>query len=687
MAKMGIGLALIVLPHANGAGPALSSEKLNSAVDSASRTLFERAAPQGSGIDLVQHFPTNPTLDMLQDQRSGAGVCIGDYDLDGKADIYITNYDRGNRLYRNLGHWRFEDVTHKARVSGAGRWCGGATFADVDNDGDLDLYVCVFGAANLLYVNQGDGTFREEAKAFGLDFAGASVMAAFGDYDRDGLLDAYLVTGRLTLEKNHRVPSSSREAFQRGAIEATSDGKIRVSPAYRELFAAISKGDGRSELIIAGQTDYLFHNSAARRFTVVNEAAGISGYHIGLAALWWDYNEDGFPDLYVSNDYKGPDQLYRNNGNGTFSDITPNALPAVPWSSMGSDIADINNDQRIDLFATDMSGSTHARRLLNYSEPEKDRWFLLRAHPPQYRRNMLFVNTGMDRFLELAYLAGLDSTDWTWSPKFGDLDNDGWTDLFIANGMSRDFINREQVDSLARNSGWIRAPVLREANFAFRNRGDFRFENVGQPWGLDHVSASYGAALADLDRDGDLDLVVNNFDEPISVFRNTGSAGHRLLIRLKGKASNAWGIGATVQVQTAGHIQTHYLTLARGFMSANEPLVHFGLGNHASVAMLHVRWPSGREQSFEGLEADRFYTITEPDEVLQKKTSPPRQPPLFAATQPPAGAVHREREFDDFARQPLLPYRLSRLGPGVACADVDGDGDDDFYLGGAAGQS
>lgn len=679
-------LALLVLWLANAASAAVSSVRLNPPAYSSSRTLFERVSAEESGIDLVQRFPANPTLEMLEDQRSGAGVCIGDYDLDGHPDVYITNYDQGNRLYRNLGKWRFEDVTDKARVSGEGRWCGGATFADVDNDGDLDLYVCVFGAANLLYVNQGDGTFREEAKAFGLDFAGASVMAAFGDYDRDGLLDAYLVTGRLTLERNHRVPSSSREAFKRGAIELTPDGKIRVSPAYREWFAVISKGEGRSELIIAGQADYLFRNSAARKFTNVNEAAGIAGHHIGLAAIWWDYNEDGFPDLYVSNDYKGPDQFYRNNGNGTFAEITINALPAVPWSSMGSDIADLNNDQRLELFATDMSGSSHARRLLNYTEPQKDRWFLLRANPPQYRRNMLFVNTGTDRFLELAYLAGLESTDWTWSPKFGDLDNDGWTDLFIANGMSRDFINREQGNDLAGNSAWIRAPVWREANFAFRNRGDFRFENVGAAWGLDQVSASYGAALGDLDRDGDLDLVVNNFDEPVSVFRNTGTNGHRLLVRLKGAASNSWGIGATVKAETPSGVQTHYLTLARGFMSANEPLVHFGLGPHASVAKLRIAWPSGREQAFENLEADRLYVVTEPNEAPQR-TSPPGQPPLFSATQLGPGAGHRESEFDDFARQPLLPYRLSRLGPGVACADVDGDGDDDFYLGGAAGQS
>ncbi|MBI4659157.1 MAG: VCBS repeat-containing protein [Verrucomicrobia bacterium] len=702
----------------------VTSQTLQRPLPGSSPTLFERMAGESTGIDLVHQFPENPTLEMLQDQRSGNGVCIGDYDLDGLPDIYIANYDRGNRLYRNLGQWRFEDVTRKAGVDGQRRWCGGVALVDIDNEGDLDLYVCVFNAPNLLYLNLGDGTFRESARSFRLDFSGASVTAAFGDYDRDGWLDAYLVTSRLSVGTAHRLPTSSKDAFQKGTIQATPDGKIRISPSHQELFAAISKGDGRSELIIAGQYDYLFRNLGDGRFHVVNTEAGISGNHIGLAAVWWDYNDDGFPDLYVSNDYKGPDQLYRNNGNGTFTDVTRTALPCVPWSSMGSDIADLNNDGLMDLFATDMAGSSHARRVLNYRDPGKDRWFLLLSDPPQYRRNCLFLNTGTEQFMEVAHLAGLDSTDWTWSPKFADLDNDGWVDLFVATGMSRDFINPDLQKREERSGGWIGGAVLREANFAFRNLGDLRFQDVSAAWGLDQTSASYGAAFGDLDRDGDLELVVANYGEPVSVYRNNSPPGNRVLLRLKGASSNTWGIGATVKAETKTGVQTHYLTLARGFMSANEPLAHFGLGANDKIDRLTIRWPSGSQQILRDLKANLFYTITEPsheprsngresapftgqsrltpaatDQVpsarqnkstpapVEAKSASPISRPLLRRTQHLAGIRHRESPYDDFGRQPLLPFKLSQFGPGFAMGDADGDGQDDLYLGGAAGQS
>lgn len=649
------------------------------------QTQFELMPATRTGVDLVHQFPAGASMEMLQDQRSGSGICMGDYDQDGHPDLYVTHYARGNRLYRNLGNWQFADVTSEAGVGGAGRWCGGATFADVDNDGDLDLYVCVFNGANLLYLNQGDGTFVERAREYQVDFKGASVMAAFADFDRDGFLDFYLVTSRLTLGGNDQLPKASREAFQRGYIRAIRGG-IEVSPAFRELFDTISKGPGRAELIIAGQVDRLYRNRAGSRFEDVTQTAGLTGNHIGLAALWWDSNDDGFPDLYVSNDYKGPDQLYLNKGNGTFADITTSALPCVPWSSMGSDFADINNDGHFDLFATDMAGSTHARRILNYSDPEKDRWFMLSANPQQYRRNTLFVNSGTGRFLELAQLAGIDSTDWTWSPKFGDLDNDGWIDLFISNGMSRDFINRDLMNRAIQPAAWADTPVLRERNFAFRNRGNLQFESVGQSWGLDQLSASYGAAYGDLDRDGDLDLVVCNFGEPISVFRNHSQTGQRVLIRLRGTTSNAWGIGAIVQVETASKTQTQQLMLCRGFMSANEPILHFGLGDDPMIKKLTVRWPNGTHQWVEQLAAGYLYTITEP----QSSTSAPERPTPKTMWSPadhfPA-VVHRETEFDDYSQQPLLPFKLSQFGPPMAWGDVNQDGDADVFIGGAAGQS
>ena len=666
---------------------AITRVRLPPVSETASRTWFESLPGAATGIDLAHVFPTNAPFDLLTDQASGAGVCVGDFDDDGLPDIFITNYDRGNRLYRNLGRWRFADVTDKAGVRGAGRWCTGATFVDLDNDGKLDLFVCVFNGPNLLYLNQGDGTFKECAQSRGLDFSGASVMMAFVDYDLDGALDAYLVTHRLNVGTGHGLPRSSKEALNRAILQVARTGQIRVNPPFEELFATLDKGNGRNELIIAGQRDYLYHNNGQGVFAVANTTARIQGNDIGLAATWWDYNEDGLPDLYVSNDYRGPDRLYRNEGGGVFTEVAADALPHVPWASMGADVADIDNDGHLDFFAADMSGSTHFRRQISMLNLEKDRWFLESANPRQYPRNALYLNTGTGRMMEVAYLTGLANTDWTWSPKFGDLDNDGRIDLFLTTGMSRDFVDNDLIAThRERGASWRHAPVLRQANRAFRNLGDLEFQSVGAEWGLDHVSASYGAALADLDRDGNLDLVVANFGEPVSVYRHTGSAGHRVLIRLKGTRSNSWGIGSTVTVQTPAGTQTRYLSLTSGFASSNEPLLHFGLGAYESIDRLSVWWPSGQHQSFAGLAADCFYTITEATNAAPQPPDPVPEPTLFVPSARWVDVRHRERPFDDFQRQPLLPWRLSQLGPGLAVGDVDGDGLEDLYLGGAAGQ-
>ena len=648
---------------------------------------FARVPSTESQIKLKYTFPAHGSFELLQDQGGGAGVCVGDFDGDGLPDLFFTHYDQGNQLYRNLGNWHFEDISQRAGIQATGLWCAGATAVDVDNDGDLDLAVAVFNGPNQLFINRGDGTFQEQGSRRGLAFSGASVAFAFEDYDRDGWLDAHLLTHRLAITSEARLPRSSKDSFARGVIRVGQNRKLEVAPEFAELFEIMSKGEGRSELIIAGQKDRLYRNAGNGTFTEVSSTAGIIGNDIGLASHWWDYNADGWPDLYISNDYKGSDRLFENRHDGTFAEVTQAALPCVPWSSMGSDSADINNDGLMDFIATDMSGSSHQRRMQIHVD-EKESWFLRVATPKQYPRNMLFLSTGESRVFEIAQLAGVAHTDWTWSPKFGDLDNDGWVDLFIANGMARDFVNTDLLKSMKDrgNRNWITTPVLRESNHAFRNNGQLHFDPVTAPWGLDTPSASYGAALADLDRDGDLDLIVMCFGEEPRLYRNESSDGGRLLIRLKGVRSNSYGIGATVYLTTRFGTQTRRVSLSSGFMSANEPLVHFGLGNETVAESLRVDWPSGHSQSFTNVAANQWLTITEP-------ASPPtpdvkgqaNQTGWFRAVPLLTNAVHREQDFDEFSREPLRPWGHSRLGPGLACGDVNGDGREDIYLAGAAG--
>ena len=662
------------------------------AAQGAENTLFEPLGPEQTGIDFVHEWiaPEEYLGLMILGPWKSGGVCIADYDGDGRSDVYLARPQGGNRLYHNVGDFRFEDVTDQAGLADDA-WGTGVTFADVDGDGDLDLYACGFDCPNRLYINQGDGTFKEIAKQAGLDFAGSSMMMAFADYDQDGDLDAYLVTNRLAVTEQFDINYVVRR------------GRKAVPEKLLEVVDLLYLSNGKYKQIKAAQYDHLYRNNGDGTFTDVSEQAGIRGNYFGLSATWWDANDDGFADLYVTNDFYGPDHLYRNNGDGTFTDIAREALPHTPWYSMGADFADLNNDGRFDLMGSDMSSTTHYKSKVSMGDMAATAWFMTYAEPRQYMRNAVYVNTGTDRFMEVAQMAGIASTDWTWAVKFADMDNDGWVDLFITNGMDRhwndaDLINRlkgagEPGNSLTSEARRImdEAPQLREKNIAYRNKGDFRFENTGSAWGLDREGISHGAAFGDLDGDGDLDLVVINYREPVSVYRNTSTDSHRVKIRLRGTRSNRHGVGATARLENAAGVQVRYLTLARGFTSANEPLVHFGLGAEAVIDRLTIEWPSGHVQTFDDLAADRFYTITEP-EGEPVETSPSEADAamtMFARSERFTWPYneHQELEFDDFKRQPLLPNKLSQLGPGMAWGDVDGDGRDDLYVGAAAGQA
>lgn len=623
------------------------------------KTLFTLVPTETSGVTAENRYD-DPAMwgdraSELEIGAIGTGVAIGDFDGDGRPDIFVVNKTSSCRLYRNLGDFHFEDVTEKAGIADFGDaakiWKNGVSFADVNNDGRLDIYVCRSGAANLLYLNQGDGTFKESAHAAGLDVKDASVMAAFADYDRDGWLDVFIQTNLLD-------PTGHPE----------------------------------------GQRDYLFHNNGDGTFSDVTDRAGVSPRPShGNSAVWWDFDGDGWPDLYVANDFAASDALYRNNHDGTFTDVITQLAPHVPYSAMGSDVGDVDNDGRLDFMVADMAATSVTADQRTMAETRARQRDLPdnSTEIPQYQRNALFLNTGVGRFLEVAQLAGLGATDWTWSLRWEDLDDDGRLDLFVTNGMHREIHN---VDILARRGAaeneqlkmrlMKASPVFEQKHLAFRNLGQLAFSNVSSEWGVDQTGVGFGAALGDLDGDGDLDIVYGNYDAAPTILRNDNEHGHRIIIALRGTRSNRFGVGAKIRLESASGVQVHELTLARGYMSSSEPIVHFGLGDDAEIKRMTVTWPSGAVQTLEDLSADQRLTITEPEEknatVSNLNSKGENLPALFKEITDltKLGIVAREEIFDEFAQQKLLPWRLNRRGPALAVGDIFGNGADALVVGG-----
>ncbi|MCC6929884.1 MAG: VCBS repeat-containing protein [Gemmatimonadaceae bacterium] len=642
--------------------------------------LFELLAPAATGVSFQNTLPESPDFNILNYlyYYNGGGVAVGDVNGDSLPDLYFSSNLEPNRLYLNKGSFRFEDATESAGVSGPPGWKTGVAMADVDGDGDLDLYVSAvrylsMAGRNILYINDGAGHFTDRTAEFGVGHEGYSTQAAFLDYDMDGDLDLYLL--------NH----------------STQTERAVGSPALRTIPHPT-----------AG--DRLFRNDGGR-FTDVSAKAGIyqgvEGFGLGVVAS--DVNMDGCPDLYIANDFQENDYLYLNNCNGTFTESIARATRHTSRFSMGVDAGDIDNDARPDLAVLDMLPEREDV-LKTSASSEGFNLFDLRVRAgywPQYARNTLQLNRGGGRFSEIGYLAGVQATDWSWSALLADFDDDGRKDLFITNGIYRrpndlDYINyvgnQAMQASLARgiskeNLALLDSmPRIALSNYLFRNEGRYRFTDVADRWGLSQPGFSNGAAYVDLDNDGALDLVVNNIAAPASIYRNRArelTKHHWLAVTLHGEGKNTAGVGAKVLATAGGTTQLVEQVPTRGWLSSMDPRLHFGFGDTEQGDSLVVIWPDRRMQVVKPLPLDRHLTLHQRDATLRWAPAAPPSSPLFADVSSELGPPvrHVENDFLDYNREPLMPHRLSTEGPALAVADVDGDGLDDVYVGGAKWQA
>ena len=645
--------------------------------------LFRLLSPQQTGVGFNNLLTESDTLNILNQANiyNGSGVGIGDFNNDGLVDIYFAANMLSNKLYLNKGAMKFEDITQQAGVEGKGRWSTGVSVVDINADGKPDIYIsCSFtkeisGRTNLLYINQGndkDGVpvFHEEAAAYGIADTGFSTQGYFFDYDRDGDLDLYLVTNELNDPKT----------------------PIRFRPK-------VIDGSARN-------TDRLYRNNGNGSFSNVSREAGILIEGWGHAACISDFNRDGWPDVYVANDFSANDILYINNRDGTFTNRLAEYFKHTGWYAMGTDAVDINNDGLVDVLSLEMLPETNMRkkRMLSGNEYYNYTNAAKFGYQHQYIRNVLQVNNGthvngQPQFSEVALMSGLYQTDWSWCPLVADFDNDGFRDIVITNGLPRDVTD---LDYISYDNGQVgnvgnfslalvdSLPIVKIANYAFKNKGGLIFENTSRDWGFVQASFSNGGAYADLDNDGDLDIVINNINDAAFLYENTSNdtKTHRLTVQLEGSGQNTKGLGAQLSIWYQGNQQFYEHYPSRGYLSTHDAGAHFGIGTAQQVDSIKITWPDNRQQLLTNIRADQVVVIKHKDATATSRPTPAASP-IFSNTGKRYGIAYKpvEDDFVDYNIQPTLPHKLSQYGPGIAVGDIDNNGFEDFYVGGSSGNA
>lgn len=638
--------------------------------------LFDKLDVVKAGVDFENKLTPTEDFNIIDYLYfyNGGGVAVGDINGDGLPDLFFTGNQVRNRLYLNQGNLKFKDITETAGVGGKSSWNTGAVMADVNGDGLLDIYVCaVVGLKNLkganeLYINNGDNTFSERAAEFGLDFESYSSSAVFLDYDLDGDLDMYLL--------NHAVHTQ-------GSFGRASARNVR---SYET-------------------GDKLLRNDGGKFVDVSEEAGiygGITGYGLGVAVS--DFNLDGFPDIFVGNDFHEDDYLYINNGNGTFRESGKEAFTITSKFSMGNDVADINHDGLPDLMALDMLAADE--KVLKRSEGD-DNINILRLKTKEYgyryqfQRNMLQINQGNGTFVETALMSGVAATDWSWSALFADFDLDGHQDLFISNGIPArpndldyiKYVSNEKVVNTIGNTKLVDQKALalmpsgKAQNYVFKGSGSFAFEDKTSHWLPSELTCSTATAWADLDNDGDLDLIVSNVDDRPAIYVNTTRDGNYIKVRLKYSDKNVYGIGARVYCYREATLGMREMYTARGFQASSEPLIHFGLGKGNLVDSIKVIWPDGRKSVMKKVDANQTITISPGQAELSSGPIMHRNSDLLFkwidSSELGVTFIHTEDAYTDFDRLKLLPYQQSDRGPATALGDLNNDGYTDIYFGGS----